>query len=141
MLDVTAAAKPTTPKAITIKVLAKELEEQHQLSKRQALKLMEDLIGTITKHLVVGERVKIVGLGFCKCGSCCPHGPQSEYRRTDPDQGQQEGGLPCQQRTQRGSLIAIHPATPRDGAIITSAISPDHRRKWTMVQRLPSRMV
>jgi DNA-binding protein HU-beta len=64
MLDVTAAAKPTAPKAITIKVLAKELEEQHQLSKRQALKLMEDLIGMITKHLVVGERVKIIGLGI-----------------------------------------------------------------------------
>ena len=64
MLDVTAPAKPTAPKAITIKVLAKELEEQHQLGKRQALKLMEDLIGMITKHLVVGERVKIVGLGI-----------------------------------------------------------------------------
>ena len=64
MLDVTAAAKPTAPKAITIKVLAKELGEQHQLGKRQALKLMEDLIGMITKHLVVGERVKIVGLGI-----------------------------------------------------------------------------
>ena len=64
MLDVTAAEKPTAPKSITIKHLAKELEEQHQLSKRQALKLMEDLIGTITKHLVVGERVKIVGLGI-----------------------------------------------------------------------------
>jgi DNA-binding protein HU-beta len=64
MLDVTAAARPTAPKAITIKILANELEEQHQLSKRQALKLMEDLIGMITKHLVVGERVKIVGLGI-----------------------------------------------------------------------------
>ena len=116
MLDVTAAAKPTAPKAITIKILANELEEQHQLSKRQALKLMEDLIGMITKHLVVGERVKIVGLGFCSAESCCPHGPQSDYRRTDPDQGQQEGGLPCQQGTQGGGLIAIL-LMPRDGAI------------------------
>ena len=64
MLDVTAPAKPTAPKAITIKILANELEEQHQLSKRQALKLMEDLIGMITKHLVVGELVKIVELGI-----------------------------------------------------------------------------
>ena len=64
MLDVTVAAKPTAPKAITIKVLANELAEQHQLNKRQAVKMMEDLIGMITKHLVVGERVKIVGLGI-----------------------------------------------------------------------------
>ena len=64
MLDVTAAAKPTAPKAITIKILANELAEQHQLNKRQAVKMIEDLIDIITKHLVVGERVKIVGLGI-----------------------------------------------------------------------------
>ena len=64
MLDVTAAEKPTAPKSITIKHLANELGEQHQLSKRQALKLMEDLISTLTKHLKQGERVKIAGLGI-----------------------------------------------------------------------------
>ena len=36
MLDVTAAAKPTAPKSITIKILANELAEQHQLNKMQA---------------------------------------------------------------------------------------------------------
>ena len=36
------------------------------------MKMMEDLIGMITKHLSVGERVKIVGLGFCKCGIVLP---------------------------------------------------------------------
>ena len=72
MLDVTAAAKPTAPKAITIKILANELAEQHQLNKRQAVKMIEDLIGMITKHLIVGERVKIVGLGICKCGIVLP---------------------------------------------------------------------
>ena len=64
MLDVTAAEKPTSPKSITIKHLANELGEQHQLSKRQALKLMEDLINMLTKHLKQGERVKITGLGI-----------------------------------------------------------------------------
>jgi DNA-binding protein HU-beta len=64
MLDVTAAAKPTAPKAITIKILANELTEQHQLNKTQAVKMIEDLIGMITKHLTVGERVKIAGLGI-----------------------------------------------------------------------------
>ncbi|MGC1643715.1 MAG: HU family DNA-binding protein [Pseudolabrys sp.] len=64
MLDVTAAAKPTAPKAITIKILANELAEQHQLNKTQAVKMIEDLIGMITKHLTVVERVKIAGLGI-----------------------------------------------------------------------------
>jgi DNA-binding protein HU-beta len=64
MLDVTAAAKPTAPKAVSTKHLAYTLAETHQLSKKQALKIMEDLIGMITKHLKKGERVKIAGLGI-----------------------------------------------------------------------------
>jgi DNA-binding protein HU-beta len=64
MLDVTAAEKPTAPKSINTKHLANELAEQHQLNKGQTLKMMEDFIGMITKHLIVGERVKIVGLGI-----------------------------------------------------------------------------
>ena len=55
---------PKTPKPITIKHLAYELAEQHQLSKKQSLEMMEELVGTITKHLKKGERVKIAGLGI-----------------------------------------------------------------------------
>jgi DNA-binding protein HU-beta len=64
MLDTTAAAKPTAPKTITTKHLAHELAEQHELSKKQGLEMIEELIGMITKHLKKGERVKIVGLGI-----------------------------------------------------------------------------
>ena len=64
MLDVTAAAKPTAPKAITTKHLAYELADQHALSKRQALSMIEDLIGNIIIHLRNGERVKMAGLGM-----------------------------------------------------------------------------
>jgi DNA-binding protein HU-beta len=38
--------------------------EQHHLSKKQGQKVMEDLVGLITKHLKKGERVKIAGLGI-----------------------------------------------------------------------------
>jgi DNA-binding protein HU-beta len=44
--------------------LAYALAEQHQLSKKQSLEIMEELIGMITKHLKKGERVKIAGLGI-----------------------------------------------------------------------------
>jgi DNA-binding protein HU-beta len=64
MLDITAAAKPTAPKTITTKHLAYALAEQHQLTKKQGLEMMEELIGMITKHLKKGERVKITGLGI-----------------------------------------------------------------------------
>ena len=64
MLDVTASAKPAAPKTVTTKHLAYALAEQHQLSKKQSLEMLDDLIGTIAKHLKSGERVKIAGLGI-----------------------------------------------------------------------------
>jgi DNA-binding protein HU-beta len=63
MTDPVVAPK-TTPKPVTTKHLAYELAEQHQLSKKQGLELMEELVGMITNHLKKGERVKIAGLGI-----------------------------------------------------------------------------
>ena len=57
-------ARQTAPKPITTKHLAYELAEQHQLSQKQGLQLMEELVGMITRHLRMGERVKIAGLGI-----------------------------------------------------------------------------
>jgi DNA-binding protein HU-beta len=58
------AAKPTASKPVTTKHLAYALAEEHQLTKKQGLEMMENLIGLITKHLKKGERVKIAGLGI-----------------------------------------------------------------------------
>ena len=81
MLDVTASGKPAAPKAVTTKHLANELAEQHQLTKTQALEILEDMIGVVTQHLKRGERVKFAGLGILQVRkSCCPHGPQSDDR-------------------------------------------------------------
>ena len=44
--------------------LVAALAEQHHLSKRASQKMLDDLIGLITKHLKKGERVKITGLGI-----------------------------------------------------------------------------
>jgi DNA-binding protein HU-beta len=44
--------------------LVAALAEQHHLSKRTSQKMLDDLIGMITKHLKKGERVKITGLGI-----------------------------------------------------------------------------
>jgi DNA-binding protein HU-beta len=52
------------PKPVTTKHLAYELAEQHQLTKKQGLEMMEELVGMITKHLKKGERVKIAGVGI-----------------------------------------------------------------------------
>ncbi len=63
MIDPAVAPK-TAPKPITTKQLAYALAEQHQLTKRQGLELLENVVGLITKHLKRGERVKIAGLGI-----------------------------------------------------------------------------
>ena len=59
-----APAKAKAAKPVTTRVLAAALAEQHQLSKKQGLEMLEDLIAMITKHLKKGERVKISGLGI-----------------------------------------------------------------------------
>jgi len=58
------SSKPKASKPVTTRHLAATLAEQHQLSKKQGLQMLEDLIGMITKHLKKGERVKIAGLGI-----------------------------------------------------------------------------
>ena len=69
MMDIAAPAKSSAPKAVTTKHLAYALAERHQISKKQSLEMMEELIGMITKHLKRGERVKIVGLGILQVRS------------------------------------------------------------------------
>jgi DNA-binding protein HU-beta len=44
--------------------LAYALAEQHQLTKRQGVEVVENLVGLIIQHLKRGERVKIAGLGL-----------------------------------------------------------------------------
>ena len=106
MTDMVAATKPATPKSITTKHLAYELAEQHQLSKTQALEMVENLIGVITAHLKKAERVKIVGLGILQVRiRCRPRRPQSQDWRANPDQGQQKDRLPRLQGTQGSALI------------------------------------
>ncbi len=59
-----AATKAATPATITLKHLAANLAEEHELSKKQTETILSDLVTRITKHLKKGERVRIVGLGI-----------------------------------------------------------------------------
>ena len=56
------AAKTSRP--VTLKYLAAVLAEEHQLTKRACEAVLGDLVGTITKHLKKGERIRIAGLGI-----------------------------------------------------------------------------
>ena len=58
------ATKAATPTTITLKHLAADIAEAHELSKKQAETILTDLVDRVAKHLKKGERVRIVGLGI-----------------------------------------------------------------------------
>jgi DNA-binding protein HU-beta len=60
------AAKPAAKasKPVTLKHLAAQLAEDHQVSKRQGTEMLQNLVTMITKHLKKGERIRIAGLGI-----------------------------------------------------------------------------
>ena len=58
------AKKAATPTTVTLKHLAAALAEDHELSKKSAEAILNDMVGQITKHLKKGERIRIVGLGI-----------------------------------------------------------------------------
>src|ERR1700687_354912 len=53
--------KPTT---FTLKHIAAKLAEKHDMPKKQAETLLNDLVETIVGHLKKGERIRMVGLGI-----------------------------------------------------------------------------
>jgi DNA-binding protein HU-beta len=57
----TATAKVET---VTLRQLAEALAGNHELPKKQVQGMLEEMIGTITKHLKKGARIRIGGLGI-----------------------------------------------------------------------------
>src|SRR5262249_57019157 len=57
----TAGAKAET---ITLRQLAETLSDSHELPKKQVLGILDDMVGSIKKHLKKGVRVRISGLGI-----------------------------------------------------------------------------
>lgn len=56
-------AKATQP-TITLKHLAEELAEKHELPKKQVNLIMEDFINLLVRNLKDGNRVRMAGLGI-----------------------------------------------------------------------------
>jgi len=60
-----AAKKPVKAQAtVTLKNLAAELAESHEVPKKQTEAILSDLVGLIVKHLKKGNRLRLVGLGI-----------------------------------------------------------------------------
>ena len=59
------AKKPAKPQAtVTLKQLAAELAESHEVPKKQTEAMLSDMVGLIVKHLKRGSRLRLVGLGI-----------------------------------------------------------------------------
>jgi DNA-binding protein HU-beta len=54
---------PRRAQNVTLKHLAANLSESHEMSKRQTEAVLGDLVGLVTKHLKSGDRIRIGGLG------------------------------------------------------------------------------
>jgi DNA-binding protein HU-beta len=59
-----APAKAVPQTTITLKHIAAELAESHELSKKQAEAILGDLFAVTTRHLKKGNKVRLTGLGI-----------------------------------------------------------------------------
>jgi DNA-binding protein HU-beta len=59
-----AAKKPGAQATVTLKHLAENLSESHEMSKKQTEALLGELVDLVTKHLKKGDRIRIGGLGI-----------------------------------------------------------------------------
>jgi DNA-binding protein HU-beta len=58
------AAKATTQATVTLKHMAANLAEKHEMSKKDTETVLGDMIGLVVKHLKKGDRIRIGGLGI-----------------------------------------------------------------------------
>ncbi len=59
-----AAAKAAPQVTITLKQIAAELAEGHDLPKKQAESMLGDLVALTTRHLKKGDKIRLTGLGI-----------------------------------------------------------------------------
>jgi DNA-binding protein HU-beta len=62
--ELTTKPKSAQPATVTLKHLAAELAEHHELSKKQAEAVLSDIVGLATRHLKKGSRLRFNGLGI-----------------------------------------------------------------------------
>src|SRR5258708_12757569 len=59
-----AAKKPGAQATVTLKHLAANLSESHEMSKKQTEAVLGELVNLVTKHLKKGDRIRIGGPGI-----------------------------------------------------------------------------
>src|SRR2546428_10337135 len=89
-----AAKKPGAPATVTLKHLAANLSESHEMSKKQTEAVLGDLVGLVTKHLKKGDRIRIGGLGILVVRQHAARtGRKPATREPSQSQGNQKSAL------------------------------------------------
>ena len=74
---------------VTLKDLAAELVDSHDLPKGQVNNMLTEMVASLGKHLKKGARIRISGLGILQVRKRAgAHGTQPRDRRGHQDQGQ-----------------------------------------------------
>jgi DNA-binding protein HU-beta len=58
------AKKAVAQSTVTLKQIAADLAEKHEMTKKQAEAVLSDLVQTTTRHLKKGDRIRLTGLGI-----------------------------------------------------------------------------
>ena len=58
------ASSSTAQATVTLKHIAAELAETHELAKKQCNAIMDDLVESLVKNLKKGNRIRMAGLGI-----------------------------------------------------------------------------
>ncbi len=58
------AAKSSAPTTISLKQIAVQIADKHDMQKKQAETVLGDVVGYLVEHLSAGDRVRIGGLGI-----------------------------------------------------------------------------
>jgi DNA-binding protein HU-beta len=64
-----AAGKSAAQATITLKMLAAGIAESHEMSKKQAEAVLDDLVTATSQHLKKGDKVRLTGLGILQVRS------------------------------------------------------------------------
>ena len=59
-----ATAKTPTSPTVTLKQISAEMAEKHELTKKQANLITDELVAMIVKNLKKGNRIRMAGLGI-----------------------------------------------------------------------------
>ena len=57
-------APPAKPVVVTLKQLAAQFGESHELSTKQAQAMLDDVVGLLVTHLKAGDKLRLSGLGI-----------------------------------------------------------------------------